>query len=366
MEMQEQVSIYKGSNDVEAAFRRLERDEAISAENKKLIVKFSNTWLAKGFTKGRVAKVIFCLRRLATWLDKPFETATKDDLIALVGKLEQEKYADHTKYDIKVVLKTFYKWLKGDDEQYPKEVSWLHPRMKTRHKLPDELLTEEEVERIANAANHPRDKALILTLYESGCRIGELLTLKVKNVQFDHYGAVLKVYGKTGHRRVRIITSAQALATWLQFYQGKNNPEAYLWPSSANNSHETNRPVLHRSIMDVVTKLTAKAGVTKHVYPHLFRHSRATYLANKLTEAQMKEHFGWQQSSDMASVYVHLSGRDVDKTLLSLQGIAQQPEQTSSTETTFCQKCGQKNQQTSKFCTNCGITLENPLLLQHY
>jgi integrase len=31
---------------------------------------------------------------------------------------------------------------------------------------------------------------------------------------------------------------------------------------------------------------------------HSFRHSRATWLANKLTEAQMKEHFGWTQSSD--------------------------------------------------------------------
>ncbi len=354
--MIEEVSIYQNSNDMHAALRRLQVDQRVSAENKKVISKFIDTWIAKGVTKSRAAKVIYCLRYMAGWLETPFETASKDELITLVGKLEQQKYAEHTKYDFKVILKTFYKWLKGDDEQYPKEISWLKAKLKSKHKLPEELLTPEEVQQIANAASHPRDRALILVLYESGCRIGEMLMLKVKNIQFDQYGAVLKVYGKTGHRRVRIITSALALKTWLDFYEAAKNPDAYVWPPLASNNRETNHPALHRSIIDMVRKLTEKAGVKKKVYPHLFRHSRATFLASKFTEAQMKEHFGWQQNSDMAAVYVHLSGRDVDKTLLSLQGITQQAETTPS-ETTYCQKCGQKNQQNSKYCSSCGISI---------
>jgi len=39
----------------------------------------------------------------------------------------------------------------------------------------------------------------------------------------------------------------------------------------------------------------------------------------------MKEYLGWVQSSDMASVYVHMSGRDVDKALLTLHGIRKNP-----------------------------------------
>jgi len=35
----------------------------------------------------------------------------------------------------------------------------------------------------------------------------------------------------------------------------------------------------------------------------------------------MKQYFGWVQGSDMASVYVHLSGRDVDNALLKLNGL---------------------------------------------
>ncbi|MBD3210268.1 hypothetical protein GF318_02700 [Candidatus Micrarchaeota archaeon] len=44
-------------------------------------------------------------------------------------------------------------------------------------------------------------------------------------------------------------------------------------------------------------------------------------MANKLTEARMKACFGWVQGSDMAGVYVHLSGRDVDKAILGTYGM---------------------------------------------
>jgi len=317
-------SIYSGTTDLGKALARLERDEGVQAENKELIAKFVNAWLAKGYTRTRGVKLVYCLRKLARILAKPFSEATKDDLIGLVGRLEGEKLAESTKYDLKVVLKTFFRWLKGgDDEQTPKEVSWLKPRVKNRsHKLPEDLLSEEEILRMAQAATTPRDKALLLVLYESGCRIGELLSLKMKNVSFDQYGAVLRVTGKTGDRRVRIISSAPALSSWLENYEGANNPEAVLWPPRSNNNHDTRFSAVHASVHKTLQTLAARAGIKKRVYPHLFRHSRATALANKLTEAQMKEYFGWTQASNMASVYVHLSGRDVDNALLALQGMA--------------------------------------------
>lgn len=59
-------------------------------------------------------------------------------------------------------------------------------------------------------------------------------------------------------------------------------------------------------------KAARKTKIRKRCNPHIFRHSRATLLAQHLTEAQLKQVFGWTQSSKMASVYVHLSGRDND------------------------------------------------------
>ena len=96
------------------------RQEHICEENKQDIISFSKVRLAKGSGHGRVAKIVYCLRNMAKWLNKPFRQATKDDLIGLVGDLESNvNYAEHTKYDYKVVLKMLYKWLLGNDEIYP-------------------------------------------------------------------------------------------------------------------------------------------------------------------------------------------------------------------------------------------------------
>jgi len=359
--------IHKHQGKVDLAFARVERDEAVCTENKQAIYGFSKTRLAKGSSRLRVVKCAYCLRFLARWLKKPFEEATKDELVNLVGELENKPYAEYTKYDFKVVLKMFYKWLKGGDEEFPVEIKWLKPRLKnTVHKLPEELLSEEDVLKIVQAATNLRDKALVLTLYESGCRIGELLSLKVKNVQFDQYGAILRVTGKTGDRRVRVITSAPALAVWLENYSAAKNPDAPLWPPLATNQSHKTQAAEYPSIYVLVQRLARKAGIRKNVFPHLFRHSRATFLASKLTEAQMKEYFGWTQSSEMAATYVHLSGRDVDNALLKLHHLTkeQQAEEPSVLELKPCLRCRENNSPASKFCFKCGTPLDEKHVYQ--
>lgn len=213
------IDLYNYPKRLEGAFVKLNQ-EPICDENKQNIISFSKLRLAKGSGHGRVAKVVYCLRNLAKWLNKPFKEATKDDMIALIGDLEANvNYAEHTKYDYKVVLKMFYKWLKGNDEICPPEVRWLSPKLKNEnHKLPEQLLSEDEVLKIANIAGNLRDKALILVLYEAGCRVGELLSIQMKNVQFDQHGAILRVTGKTGDRRIRVISSAPILSNWVNIY----------------------------------------------------------------------------------------------------------------------------------------------------
>ncbi|MCI0504435.1 site-specific integrase [Candidatus Micrarchaeota archaeon] len=360
--------LYNYSRRLELAIENLNKDPGVSKENKESIISFSKVRLAKGASHGRVAKVVYCLRFLAAWLNKPFGNATKENLIALVGGLETNpKYSEYTRLDYKIVLKMYYKWLKGNDETFPPEISWLKPKLKNgKHKLPEDLLTEDEILRIVNEAENPRDKAFVLVLYESGCRIGELLTLSMQNVKFDQYGAVLRVSGKTGDRRVRVISSAPALALWVDNYRRKDDPKAPLWPPRSPKWKTKNmiECMDHRSVYKLLRNLAIKAGIKKHIHPHLFRHSRATALASKLTEAQMKEHFGWVQGSDMASTYVHMSGRDVDNALLKIQGLVHdEVSQEEKIKAKNCQRCKEHNSPASKYCTRCGLPLDETLIV---
>jgi uroporphyrinogen-III decarboxylase len=61
----------------------------------------------------------------------------------------------------------------------------------------------------------------------------------------------------------------------------------------------------------------------------------------------------------MASTYVHLSGRDVDNSLLKLQGVAVEDRGSEAIlKAVTCQRCKEKNSPESKFCMRCGSPLD--------
>jgi integrase len=262
----------------------------------------------------RVIKFLQGLIYIGKWLDKDFERATKKDIQNLLGEIERKNYSEWTKHDFKVIIKKFWRWMKDKDD-YPEEVKWIKTTVKNNnHKLPEDLLSEEEVKKMVESCNNFRDRALISFLYESGCRAGELLSLQIKHIQFDGIGAsAIFPKGKTGARRVRLISSAPHLKLWIENHPKKNNPNAPLWVGLGTVGR--NKPLNYPSVRKLLRDVGERAGVKKRINPHNFRHSRATYLASHLTEAQMKEYLGWVQGSEMASIYVHLSGRDTDKAI---------------------------------------------------
>jgi len=74
----------------------------------------------------------------------------------------------------------------------------------------------------------------------------------------------------------------------------------------------------------------------------------------------MDELFGWVQGSDMPSIYVHLSGRDVDGALLKTYGIISDTQQSNGSQfrPKACPRCKMQNPPTNKFCSRCGSVLD--------
>jgi integrase/ribosomal protein L40E len=354
----EKVDLYNRKNKLDALVISIKSNRKISARNKTILLDFHNSCFADSLSVGRIQKLLNVMSKVAQWMKKDLEKANRDDIMQIVQIVEKQPFADWTKYDYKVVIKKFYKWLRKTEDTYPDEVRWIKPRIKNgNHKLPEELLTEDEIKKMVDAAEHIRDKALIFILYESGCRIGEIASMKIKHVQFDKYGAVAMVTGKTGDRRVRLISSAPLLSNWIANHPLRDDPDSPLWVGIGARSK--NDMICYNTMSMMIKDAAKRAGIKKKVYPHLFRHSRATHLAKFLTEAQMKQIFGWTQSSDMAAVYVHLSGRDTDDAILELNGIKtdMNEKKESALKPKKCPRCDTVNPATAMFCQRCSFTL---------
>ncbi len=324
-----------------------------NGENAELIMKFLEKLFAEGLTKARVLKYANHLKVIAEKTDKTFTEWDEDEVVRFLSQLEQSEYSDYTKKDYKVVLKRFFRWLgKGELTEDVKTTI-----RNNKKKLPEDLLTKQEVKSMIETADHPRNKAMIAVLYEGGLRVGELASLRMRNVEFDDHGAVIKVKGKTGERRVRVVSSSSALVKWIEMHPDKENKDAPLWVNLSTNYEK--KGITYQGISQRIKKIAKEAGIDKNVTPHVFRHSRATHLAGVLTEAEMNEYFGWVQGSDMPATYVHLSGRDVDKTLLKHYGIETKDENEKEEEfgPKECPRCGYTNGPTDRFCGRCGAVL---------
>ena len=200
----------------------------ISNVNKKLILSFANYCFSEGLSEHRVLKYAFMLKKIAKYILSDFDRVTEEIIREYVARLEISSLSDWTKHDYKVTLKKFYKWLNGGAE--PSSVKWIRTSFqKQDRKLPEDMLSEDEIKRMINTAINKRDKAIIALLWDIGARIGEIGNLRIKHVKFDDLGGVIIVNGKTGPRRVRAVWSVDYLKNWLEEHPGNNDPEAPLW-----------------------------------------------------------------------------------------------------------------------------------------
>jgi hypothetical protein len=220
----------------------------------------------------------------------------------------------------------------------------------------EDLITEDDLSKLLNACReNQRDRAFIHTHYKAGTRPGEILNLKIKHVVFDRFGAFIKVDGKTGTRNIRLIESVPNLSIWINMHPDKDNPDAPLWTSLGDSMV----PYLtYYAANKMVVRKAESAGIAKKINLKLFRHSKATALANVLTEPQMRERHGGTRDSKMPSRYTHLINADVDKKMLEIYGIEKEEDKKDSRVPKMCYICQIPNSFDSKLCSRCGKPLD--------
>jgi len=342
--------------------RELERFKEldISKKNRDIVLRFKDVCLLNGLSKSRIVRYFRFFVFLFKFFKKDLDKAKKEDIEHIVAVINSKKsFSPVSKHDCKVMLKRFYKWLKGNDEHYPEEVRWISISLKRHEKRlvgDGELITQEDVAKLIKASEYPRDKAFISLLYESGCRIGEIGSMRIGSVNFDKYGTVISVSGKTGSRKVRVISSTPHLRTWLNAHPFKDDKDKPLWIKIG--VRKRNKAMGYDSFRMMLVRLFEKAGINKRHNPHLFRHSRATYMANHLTEFQMNQYFGWIQGSDMPATYVHLSGRETDKAILEMNGLKDKKEEKEEPKVKVCPRCEAINDFNDISCSKCSFILD--------
>lgn len=274
----------------------------------------------KRIKPNRLTKYLSTLKQIARHLKKDFKDITQKDMEEFITKVDSNSvgyvkasgdhiprdYTEWTRRDIKVTLKKFYKWLLGDNIEYPKIVSWIDTHIK---EADPPALNFEEIRAIADHANGVRGKALIWALFETGARASEFLNIRIGNVvQKGNYHLLRIEFSKTFKRTLPIYEGNNYLTEWIEMHPMKENLEAQLFP------------IKYGALNKWLKRLGEKA-IGKNVYAHLFRHSFATWLAGKkVGRYQMCKLMGWAMSSDMPDRYIDRQGVVEEETLQNIRG----------------------------------------------
>ncbi|MFH1821510.1 MAG: site-specific integrase [Methanobacteriota archaeon] len=299
---------------------------------------------------------------------KDLDRIEKADIQAWIENESKRKQQGTINLD-KTHLKAFFTW-RGGDEKPPAVVSWIKLSSQKQTLPVESLLTEDEIRAMIEAADSSRDKALVSVLYESALRVGEFLSLKVKSIEFDKYGAVVilpRAMGqKTGQRRIRLIDSVPYLQGWINHHPRKSDPEAALWwggrwMTKKGDKERKGAGLRISQVQALLKKYAERAGVKKRVNPHSFRHARLTKLSQILTEMELRIFAGWSKSSNMPETYIHLSGGDVDKKILASAGLLEPEEEAKAEEKPLaplkCPRCGEINPADAAYCFKCSMAL---------
>jgi integrase len=268
-------------------------------------------------------------------------------------------------------LVAYWKWLyTRRNRPFPE---WLHltiPKSRLNRKTEEDILTRQEVGRLADSTDSLRDKALIWALYETGGRIGELMSLRLADVEPQPEGYVrLRVRReKNGQIAPMFLFEAgvPSMVAWTKTHPTRSNPSSVLW---VDTNKEWGAPIGYRAVTKMLGVAARRAGVTKPVNPHNFRHTRATELAKdpSISSAMLEKAMGWVPGSRMAETYQHLAAKDLEDALRRAHGI-NTPSETAQLTTRgrprACGRCGTLNDAEDRFCGRCGGPLDIEAVLE--
>ena len=350
-------------------WERYVRESSISERNKELIFEYRNACLLRGVCgKVRLIRAFQILLRTAVLLDKDFDTVARKDLEELITTLQRSKRKPATIATYGAIIKRFFAFvLRPDDfhtvRDLPPEIAWIPGRVKKKDEprlLRSQLLTADDVQDLLRVARHPRDKAFISILWETGCRISEIGNLQLKHISHHEHGLILDVTGKGGTRRSPLIVSSSPhLAAWLAVHPFREDLESPLW---VHHEHrDAPRAIRYDTIRTMIKQHCLRARITKRVWQHLFRHSRNTHVlaAGIMTEAQAKQYFGWTPSSTMLSRYSHLTDFDAHSALLRENNLVPATKNEPPLQSQTCARCRSLNSADASHCTRCALPM-NP------
>ncbi len=233
-----------------------------------------------------------------------------------VGRLSRDGLSARSVNRIVSGVRGWYRYMerRGEIGANPfAEIRSLH----TEKRLPS-FLFEDEMARLIELPSQTscpeedsfwklRDRAALETLYSTGCRISELVSLNIGDL--DLKGSSARVMGK-GSRERNVFLGASAVTALREYMRCRSTfaPKAPPSPEAARAVFINQRGgrITDRGVRFILGEYLARANLGKRVTPHTFRHSFATHLLDRGADIRAVQELLGHASLSTTQVYTHV------------------------------------------------------------
>ncbi len=346
----------------------LKDNKVISQANKKDIHEFFENKVSQvDISLSRQCKILYLMLSIGELCKKDFKKMTKQDVNKLICDIKNktknngDKIKPTTISDYKRMIKELWKYIKGkpNSKDYPKEVDGIKCNGKPPMKQEKDMITFEECKKMISREPNNRNKAIIMILFETGIRVGELMNMKTGDINFSANGfGEITVTGKTGTRTIpNFYMSAPYVKRYLAGHPNENKTKGYLWTQECNSK----KPVSYTTISNILRNAGKRIKLDKPLNPHNFRHSAVTYWDKLgLSDQEKKVLAGWTTTKQLQT-YSHVGNGQVKQRIMQLYGEViddkNKPEKQLK-----CPSCRTVNEINANFCAGCGWCLTDKAL----
>jgi tyrosine recombinase XerC len=226
---------------------------------------------------------------------------------AFVGYLSRRGLSSRSINRVLSAVRGYYRFLEKVGEQVGNPFATIKS-LKIDGKLPT-FLFEEEIEQLFGSAPAEdiwqlRDQLILELLYSTGCRVGELASASLKDL--DLKGATLRVLGKGGKERVVFIGTGagkrlrEYLSRRRALRLGKGEGQKALL------INRRGQRLTVRGIQGIIDRLLVDSMLDKPATPHTFRHSFATHVLRQGADIRVVQELLGHANLSTTQVYTHL------------------------------------------------------------
>jgi integrase/recombinase XerD len=210
--------------------------------------------------------------RFRAHVGKPFHSVTLAELQGFADALDQQELTPASKHRIMSSVKSLFAF--GHRLGYFVLDAAKPLRLPgVRDGLSERILAEADVQRMIALERHPRNSVILLLLYASGVRVSELCNLRWRDCQQRDSGGQITVFGK-GDKTRTVLLPSRVWQAMIGIRSGAGENDPTFRSRKGGGLHES-------QILRIVKQAAKRAGVTKAVSPHWFRHAHASHALDR-------------------------------------------------------------------------------------